>query len=189
MEEQTRRYRFQPYGPFEMPVDSQHPAVLDKGQLKQFWTAIEALHPGLSEAIGCYIYGIRSKSSELPWYVGKTEKRTFKFEAVQSSKLVYYENALRTQPGTPMLYLLPRLTDAGSFRTAWKSGSSSVDRLEGMLIATALSRNPKLLNRLKMKHLTQTEVPGYINEPPGPRSKEAKKLAALLGTASEKKQA
>jgi hypothetical protein len=74
------------------------------------------------------------------------------------------------------------MTDGGKFRKVWKAGSSSVDRLEGMLIETALMRNPKLSNRKDMKHLTQTIVPGYKNEPKGSRTPEAENLALLLGT-------
>jgi hypothetical protein len=154
--------------------------------LNLFWATVGHKHPGLPEALGCYIFGIRVGVSIHPWYVGKTEKKSFKFEVIQPHKLLYYQDALEQQPsGVALLYLLPRLTDGGKFRKVWRAGSTSVGRLEGMLIATALSRNPKLLNRLSTKHLTQTVVPGYINEPAGPRSPAAESLAALLG-ASDK---
>jgi hypothetical protein len=182
LEEPTKRYRFAPYGPFELPLEGD--STIARKRLGAFWKEIEARHPGLNGAIGCYVFGIRVRAKTLPWYVGKTEKKSFKLEAVQPHKLLYYQEALKAQPGgTALLYLLPRLTDAGNFRTAWKGGSSSVDRLERMLIATALERNPQLLNEKSKRHLTQTIVPGYMNEPRGRRSPEAEHLAVLLGTA------
>jgi hypothetical protein len=151
----------------------------------RFWAMVEHEHPNLPEALGCYIFGVRVGSSARPWYVGKTEKKNFKFEVSQPHKLLYYQEALYQQPdGIALLYLLPRLTDGGKFRKVWRAGSTSVGRLEGMLIATALSRNPKLLNKRSTKHLTQTVVPGYMNEPSGPRSPAAENLAALLGVSN-----
>jgi len=181
MAEKVRMYSFKPFGPFELPIEED--AVIAREQLKEFWALVDESCHGLSEALGCYVFAIRSEGTTLPWYVGKTEMRSFRFEAVQSHKLLHYESALRLRRrGTPLLYLLSRMTDGGKFRKVWKDGSSSVGRLEGLIIATALTRNPELLNKRMMKHLTQTQVPGYMNEPPGPRSSEAKALGALLGT-------
>ena len=183
MKEPTRRYCFETYGPFELPFKNN--GTIDSDRLTPFWAMVEHEHPNLPEALGCYIFGVRVGSSARPWYVGKTEKKNFKFEVSQPHKLLYYQEALYQQPdGIALLYLLPRLTDGGKFRKVWRAGSTSVGRLEGMLIATALSRNPRLLNKRSTKHLTQTVVPGYMNEPSGPRSPAAENLAALLGVSN-----
>jgi hypothetical protein len=179
--EKVRQYRFEPYGPFEMPLED-GPNIAAQ-RLRDFWTDIELKHPGLPEALGCYVFGIRKGTLMLPWYVGKTEQKSFRFESVQPHKLQHYHDALMQQPGgTALLFLIPRLTDGGKFRKVWTSGSSSVARLEQMLIETAISRNPRLVNQRMIKHLTLTVVPGYRNEPVGSRTPEAEDLAALLGT-------
>ena len=180
VEKQEKQYRFGTFGPFELPLSSR--GLVARNELDTFWSAVEAEHPGLAEAMGCYIFSIQLGSSILPWYVGKTEKKTFKFEAVQPHKILHYQDALNEQTGgTALLFLLPRLTDAGKFRKVWKSGSSSVARLEGLLIGTALDRNPKLRNRMMMKHLTQSVVPGYMNDSSTDKSSSARKLSAMFG--------
>src|ERR1035438_601424 len=60
-------FKFKPYGPFQVPVDDGR--VLTK-ELKEFWTEIDGQYPGLSGAVGCYIFAISSKKTK-PWYVGK----------------------------------------------------------------------------------------------------------------------
>ena len=176
----VRKYHFEPYGPFEIPMEDG--SDIARTQLNDFWTAIGSKYPGLPDALGCYIFGVKLKSTVLPWYVGKTEQKSFKFEAVQAHKLLIYHDSLKKQPGgVALLYLIPRMTDGGRFRKVWSSGSSSVARLEQMLIESALARNPDLQNRRMIKHLTLTVVPGYRNEPDGPRTPAAEDLAELLG--------
>ena len=185
MEKERRQYRFEPFGPFDLP--QQGHAMIAADKLKDFWGALASDHPGLPDAIGCYIFGIRIGSSTLPWYVGKTERTSFRSETVQPHKLLVYARALgQARGGFPVLFLLPRMNESGKFRRARKSGSISVDRLERMLIGTALLRNANLLNLRSTKQHTQTVVPGYLNEPVGSRSPQAKRLAALLGTRRRK---
>src|ERR1035441_8309656 len=53
---------------------------------------------------------------ERPWYVGKTEKHSFKGEVLTPHKLVLYNEALNLRKkGTPLLYLVARRTKSGRF--------------------------------------------------------------------------
>jgi len=180
-------YKFKPYGPFEVPVEE---GRIVKDELKDFWDAVEKSNPGLKGAIGCYIFATRTGKSPRPWYVGKTERASFRKESFQPQKLLLYEEALRKQKrGTPLLYLIARLTTTGKLRASAKGGQglSSIGRLEVRLIETCLSRNSKLVNNRSTKHFLLTQVPGYMNEEPGARTREARDLALLLGTKSKVK--
>ena len=178
MLEKKRTYNFDTFGPFQLPLETN--TVLASRAFKDFWLEIEQSHPGLPDAIGCYVFAIRTPSTTLPWYVGKTEKTSLRFESLQSHKLRLYESALREQAnGVPLLYLLPRLTPRGKFRKVWVNGSVSIDNLERMLIGSALSVNKELRNTRSLKHLTQTVVPGYVNDQ-GLRTPDAEAFAKLL---------
>jgi hypothetical protein len=180
-------YKFKPYGPFEVPVEE---GRVYTSELREFWNGIETDHPGLQNAVGCYIFATHAGKSPRPWYVGKTERASFRKEAFQPQKLLLYEEALRKQKrGTPLLYLIARLTTTGKFRGSGKgkNGVSSIGKLEGLLIGASLLRNPKLVNKKTTKHLLLTQVPGYMNETPGARTREARDLALLLGTKSKVK--
>ena len=173
-------FKFKPYGPFPVPVEGD--LVLTK-ELKDFWADIDAHHPGLSGAVGCYIFAVQSKKSK-PWYVGKTERRGFRNEAFQPHKLLLYQNEVmsKTVRGTPVIYLIARVTAAGKLRKAatGKQGVGSIERLEQLLMGNCLRENPSLANKKDMGYLRGIHVPGYLNETAGARTREAKALAHLI---------
>jgi hypothetical protein len=166
--------RFEPFGPFDMPVDGVH---IDTGLAKEFWQSVEDARQGLQDAIGCYIFAIRAGRGTKPWYVGKTE-RSFRQEAWQPGKLLLFSKHLDSRKrGTPVLYLIAKQTSRGRFA----KGSRSVKPLEEMLIGQCLLRNHRLLNKKDINRFLKIEVPGFMNEPRGARSAPAKELAKLLG--------
>lgn len=170
-------FEFKPYGPFEIPiVDSE----VAKTELNSFWNRINEKHPGLQDAVGCYIFATYVRGTARPWYVGKTEKASFKKETFQLHKLEHYRKILKTRKrGISHLYLIARITGTGKFR-AGKSPRPSTAKLEELLIGACLIKNPKLVNKTTTKHLREIRVPGYMNETPGARSLAARHLAALL---------
>lgn len=174
-------FKFKPYGPFSIPVEDGR--VL-KQELKEFWAEIDGQHPGLSGAVGCYIFAVSSKKSK-PWYVGKTERRSFKNEAFQPHKLLLYQNDVlsRNTRGVPIIYLIARLTPAGKLRRAatGDQGVGSIGRLEQLLIGNCLRKNPDLANKKDTSYLRRMRVPGYLNETAGARTREARALADLIG--------
>jgi hypothetical protein len=179
-------FSFRPYGPFEVPVEDG--GVL-ASELNDFWKSVEKEHPALPNAVGCYIFATQFGNAFRPWDVGKTERKSFRKEAFTPHKLLQYREALKlAKRGTPLLFLIARVTENGRFKgSRLKGGIASIGRLEDLLIGTSLSVNPKLVNRMTKK-LGLIQVPGYMNEA-GPRSIEAKHLAALLGTKGRSKAA
>jgi hypothetical protein len=167
------------FGPFE-PRDG---AMVDSHAKKMFWGGLEQVHARLPRAVGCYVFAIRAAKGSRPWYVGKTEKGSFKGEVWTPHKLLLYNEALHLRKkGKPLLYFIAKNTKGGKFAKPRKGGIGDIRALENLLIGTCLLRNRKLLNAKQTKHLRGTVVPGYMNEQPGARSKPAKELAKLLGT-------
>ena len=147
-----------------------------------FWTKMDASNDSLSGACGCYIFALRNGDNIVAWYVGKTEKLTFKKECFQPTKISYYNGLLKKHNGVPILILLPRLTGSGKkFSKPTKRGYRDIDFLETLLIGMALEQNANLLNVQKTKLLREMVVPGLINTKPGPRTGPVQALRNALG--------
>lgn len=173
---------FKPFGPFQVPAGEGR--ILTE-ELKQFWAELDGQHPGLSGAVGCYIFALRTAQKSTPWYVGKTERRSFKNEAFQPHKLLLYQNdvLLRKVRSEAVIYFIARQTPAGKLRRAasGKQGVGSVARLEQLLIGNCLRKNHELANKKDTVYLRRIRVPGYLNEGAGARTREARELATLIG--------
>jgi hypothetical protein len=176
-------YKFEPYGPFKVPIEDGRVAVT---KLNEFWKLeVDGKHQGLKDAVGCYIFATRNGGSSIPWYVGKTEKASFKNEAFQPSKRESYQDAIKnSKNGVSELYLIAKITPADKFRRASRSkiGVRSIRKLEELLIGTCLPKNHDLLNKSLAKNLKKIQVPGYMNDSRENRSTAAKNLAKLLAT-------
>jgi hypothetical protein len=170
---------FDTYGPFQLPRVN---GGIDRTKQKLFWDSIERSYPGLPGAAGCYIFAIRAGHGFTPWYVGKTEKRSFTGETWQPHKLVYYGDVTHNyKRGKPVLFLMAKLTTGrGKFAKPTKNKFGSVTSLELMVIQACLQKNDKLLNQRETKYLRRLQVPGYLNDRAGALTKAAKSLSLLL---------
>ncbi len=172
--------KYEPFGPFKLPTNG---SIVNTRELNRFWTEIEQQNPGLTAGVGCYIFAIRAAKGARPWYVGKTEKVSFKGETTSPDKLNKYSVVLNSRRrGTALLYLIAKRTRVGRYAKPRKGGIGEIGALENLLIGSCLLRNHKLLNVKQTKHPRGILVPGYMNEKPGARSAPAKGLAKLLGT-------
>ena len=177
--------KYVPVGPFQV---SRKGGMVDRDNIGDFWQRVDEYCPGLSDAVGCYIFGIRAGRGVRPWYVGKTERASFRKEVFTPHKLVLYGEALNeVRKGTAMLYFIAKSTPTGKFRRPTSGNVPAIGALEELLIGTALQKNPNLLNKRTTKHLREIEVPGYMNEKRGPRTKSAKALADVLGARKNEK--
>jgi hypothetical protein len=94
------------------------------------------------------------------------------------------KHALSTRrKGTPVLYFLAKHTPRGRLAKPSVNGHRSIRILEELLIGTCILRNSQLINKKATKHFRELQVPGYMNESPGARSREARSLAEVLGVA------
>ena len=164
------------FGPLTIPRTRR--GGIDDDKLKDFWKQVgEKFAQGLAKASGCYIFGTRAGKGAMPWYVGKATK-TFLQECFTDRNLRKYDKVLVERKGTPILFLLARRTPGGRFRKVLHDQEAR--RLENFLIDHCLSANGKLLNRQGTNFVRDTQIPGLLNSPPGPHSKEAKSLRRLL---------
>jgi hypothetical protein len=170
--------RFAVFGGFTIARKANRHGVFDKN----FWNQVTDSNQNLAEACGCYVFALKNGNNIVSWYVGKTEKRTFQRECFQPTKINYYNEVLIDRHGTPLLFLLPRLTKSRMrFSKPTKSGYRDIDFLETMLIGMALERNRELMNVKKTKLLRELIVPGIINNPPQRPSRPALDLQRALG--------
>ena len=175
---------YETFGPFEVPrKDAKTGRVLDfdKGVLNEFWRKIDETHPGLSGAVGCYIFAIQAPRGFTPWYVGKTEK-SFKGECFELQKKEKYRNVFDDiLKGTPVLILVARCTPkTGKLAKPPNPKSGEADYVEQLLINKALSKNPQLANIKNTRFFRDIIVPGVLNSPKGKPSPGSKLLKSVL---------
>ena len=171
--------KYDVFGPFEIPRTENRQRV-DRKSLRHFWNEVEALrqkNEGLASASGCYIFAIRAGKGAKPWYVGQATK-TFRQECFTPHKLVHYNEVLTERKGTPILFLLARMTPTGRF--ANKLGAREADWAENLLIHHCLRANDDLLNIRGTAFSTEVVIPGLLNSPQARRSREARDLRGLL---------
>lgn len=169
--------KFDIYAPFEVPMSS---LLLVKEDFKWFWDDVEAFSPGLSDAYGCYIFGLRAAKGYVPWYVGRTNKQTFEKEIVAEHKLNRY-NRIISQKGTPVFFFIAKRTNALSGFEKRAVGGKEVKFLETILIGRALQKNPNLINKQNTKLFKEFSVPGIINSSPGRNTATVETFLDFIG--------
>ncbi len=176
------RVEFEPFGPFPLPRVGQR--RIDASKRAEFWRRIDARHDGLSKAVGCYVFAIIASKGALPWYVGKATRRGFDREAWNRQRIGSYQKELRgRRRGTPVLYLLAKLSSRGRFAKPSKRNQPEIDLLERLILESALQRNRKFHDRRDTRHLQSISMPGFINAKPGRPPRAAQRLADVLGMA------
>jgi hypothetical protein len=176
--------KFSVFGPFEAPRQN---GLIDlSAEAKRaFWSEVEDACPGLSSACGCYIFVVKAKRGALPWYVGRTTKRTFKGEALGSYQAHHYNFALTNGNGQkvgvkPHLYFLAKETPTGRFAKPSQNSHADIEFLETFMFGIGLNRNGKLRNSKDTRFLKNIVVPGVVNSPRRrPRPAESSLKVAL----------
>lgn len=172
---------FQVHGPFEVPRIN---GLIDDSAAskKKFWADIHRRAPSLSEACGCYIFVVKARRGSLPWYAGRTTKRTFKDEALGAHQVNHYNQALGRKVGvTPQLFFVSKLTPSGRLAKPSSNSHKDVEFLETFLFGIALQRNPNLRNAKSTTFLKRLVVPGVINSPQRPPTTDERAMKAAFG--------
>lgn len=165
------------YGPISIPHDDGFISKL----FQDFWTNhVETVREGLSRACGCYVFAVRSGGGIMPWYVGmNASDGGFRSECFQTHKLQHYNEALRNYDrGTPVLFLIPRLTPTRNFASPHER---EIEFVETWLMATALRKNPDLKNKRDTGYLRDLHIRGIFNPAPGEANSESSLLKGCLG--------
>lgn len=144
----------------------------------KFWDNAEKVSSGISDARGCYIFGLQAAGGIKPYYVGKTSGQSFKNEVFTPDKMLKYREAMdKRKNGTPVLVLIQAITQTGKIA---KGDTGLIDWVESRLIESALARNPNdLINKLKTNYPSDVVIPGFWNSPVG-ANKHSKALNAML---------
>ena len=140
---------YEVYGGFEIPREK-------KTRLgdfhKSFWMDVE----DVQNACGCFIFSLRNGENIRPWYIGKAERQPFRRECFSPAQKFTYNQVLVKQRGTPLLFLLPRLTPKGKLCKPTKKRYNDIEFLETMLIGIAIKKNKDLMNVHKTKMLRES---------------------------------
>jgi hypothetical protein len=161
--------KYEVHGPF--PIQKTNRLVDHSAEAKRlFWAAVDELEPGLSKAVGCYIFCIGKK----PWYAGVAERQAFNRECFALHKIVAFNSALnKVKAGKPQLVLMSKMTNRGRFAKPSVNGHRASQFLEDMIIGMTLAANPEAVNIKGTKFPKELSVPGVINTPKGKGSKKA----------------
>lgn len=137
----------------------------------------------LISGCGCYVFAIRAGKGYTPWYVGQASKTKLLNEAMNSSNREKYNMVSAKFAGNPVLFLLPKRTKGGKLASPTEKADGnlhSVNFLEEWLIATALQKNPNLVNKKKTFFLKNLHVKGIFNPKKGEATLESGELKKAL---------
>jgi hypothetical protein len=100
------------------------------------------------------------------------------------ANITKYNVVLASTKGTPIVFLLPWLTNGEKLRKpSKKQGSSPVlNFVEDWLIATALQKNPDLINNKQTRFLIKVHITGAFNAMQGEATNRSSKFCKLMGT-------
>ena len=148
--------------------------------LDSFWEGVEHKRSGLPLGAGCYLYAVRAAKGIRPWYVGQS-KAAFERECFAHHKQSIYREVMDdTAKGTPVLFLIARMTPTG--RLAKSVPKEEADFVERKLIHDATNANPQLKNSHNTRFVMALEIPGVLNSPQGMPSDAVKDLKVALGS-------
>jgi hypothetical protein len=156
--------------------------------ISTFWAKAEEISEGISEAKGCYIFGLApSGGAPKPWYVGKTTK-SFKSEIFTDRNIRIYRECMDEvrKNGAPVIILLKAVTPKkGQNNKANISGL--IEWVETFLISWALERNVKLKNSQKTRNWKEVIIPGLLNSPRGADKNAVALYSMFFGKGQKRK--
>jgi len=155
------------HGPFKIKTDKET-GLVDRSKTAKhsFWAMVENDEENLPSSCGCYLFAIRASKGIKPWYVGLAAKQSFEKECFTPQKINIYNDVLaKCGNGTPLLFLVSKITKLGKLVKPSKNGHRDSMFLETLLIGTAIEKNPALMNIKKTKYLKEMCVPCFLNTP------------------------
>ena len=165
--------KFKIFGAYDIPDSHGHEGWFDKEDTDALWRKIDAATPGLPDACGVYLFGVRGVVGRrktigrtLPWYVGKAEKQAFRKECFTGRNLNEFNrvafNVYRGL-GTPFLYLVTRVENDGAFSQPTKDAYPGIRFVEELLIQLSLEVNNDLANIQGTRLVQKTRIEGILN--------------------------
>ena len=173
------------FGPFELPLLPVG-AVLDVSQaaLERFWAAVNGREGGLAEAYGCFVFSVRGRNwrNELPWYVGRADRKPFLATCLDQTHLAAYAAVLaEIQHGSAYLHLVSLMTSAGRFGRLGRGTQQEIGFVESLLTGAALGRNPRLGFSQELIPSCTVSIPGLLSPQNARLTIDARALRLVLG--------
>ncbi len=160
-------------GPIKIPAEQGHRGpIITETTAKKFWNNRDA--DRIRDERGCYIFGIKARRGAMPYYVGRTTKKSFESECFTDHKINKYHKAIsRTTMGYPIMFFIVHPIRQG------KTNSRQIGGIENFLIKLEVSRNEKHLNVKNSNVIDDWRISGVT----GGRkpSVSAKKLKKMMG--------
>ena len=184
MSTRSDRTKYDVFGALEIPRkerrDGKQALDFSRNALTDFWEQAESARQGLRFGTGCYVFAVRAGGGITPWYVGQS-KGAFERECFAYQKQAIYREVMDdTAKGTPVLFLIARITPTG--RLSKSTPPREADFVERKLIHDATNANSNLKNIHNATLLKRLVIPGVLNSPQGKRSEAVKSLMVALGT-------
>ena len=140
-------------GPFDLSLHTPKNLITEQTK-KDLIDQLEIKRPGLSKAVGCYVFSVRAGKGYTPHYVGQACKLSIPGEALNFANCAKYNKRLaEIKKGTAVIFLITQLTPTGKLRKQSINKSTTINFMEEWLIANALGKNSKLINTQKTRFL------------------------------------
>ena len=144
---------------------------VDPRRVDEFWETTGHI----ADKRGCYIFSMKVGRGELPFYVGKAAKQSFRKECFSFHKLAsHYNRILGNNKGAPYLCFVVQKKSKG------KWSQTAIDEIEELLIARAAARNPRLSNKHRLPDQSWN-IRGVFKGGRGRIADEAQDFRLLLG--------
>jgi hypothetical protein len=171
--------RFDVAGPFDLSRHGKSKLITEQS-MADLRPQLEGSDEGLAQACGCYVFAIRAGKGYTPYYIGQACKRSILREALNPSNREKYNKICAEGKGMPVIFLIPKLTPRGRYKKKGSGSRSAIDFLERWLIATALDKNPGLINSKETRFLRSINVAGIFNAKKGKPTAAAQELRKAL---------
>ena len=176
--------KFDVFGPYEIHRFTYRSGkLITKESIAKLKVAVDKDNDSICAGCGCYVFAIRAAHGFTPWYVGQASKMRLLDESMNPNNREKYNKIIAKRVGTPVMFFIPKLTKGGQFAKPTKKESGelrAVNFLEEWLIASALQKNPGLLNQKKTHFLKNLHVVGIFNPKPGESHARSQALSRAL---------
>ena len=189
---------FEVYGPFKLNTESDTDGFsgwIDQEEINDFWDEVRDQDGNLEKACGVYMFFVdgkqkgKGKTTNLPWYVGKAEKQTFKQECFTPRNQLSYNKVISQmyrEDTAVNFYFIARHGKDGKLSAPAKKDDGTVYEgvrfVERLFMQKSLAANNRLLNVKDLKDPRGTHIRNILNWPiRGRDDYSADKLKRSLG--------
>ena len=173
------------FGPFELPLAAADGALdISPRAPERFWAEVNGRESGLGEAYGCFVFSVRGHNwrQELPWYVGRAERRPFLASCLDEARTAIYSEVLAQVPHVAAcLHLISRMTPGGRFSKLPPDAHGEIGFIESLLVGAALGRNSRLSLDQEQARTPALSIPGLLNPQKQRLTIDARALRSVLG--------